>query len=159
MMFLSCHCDELLYNQQASAISVQTCFVYSFVVRDSTKLLLEHMFLKNSTEKAQTYHENMFANYTFNSLRPIDAYMRRQHRPSLVQIMFCRLFGAKPLSEPMLTFWQLDPWEETSVKFQSKFKYFHSRKGMWKYFLPHSAHFVSASMCQYLTHVSQGSMS
>ena len=37
------------------------------------------------------------------------------------------LFSAKPLSEPMLTYWQLDPWEQTSVKFQSKFCDFHSR--------------------------------
>ena len=45
----------------------------------------------------------MFLYYTptFNSLRPSDAYM---HRPSLVQIMACRLFGAKQLFEPMLTF-------------------------------------------------------
>ena len=32
----------------------------------------------------------------YNSLRPRDAYMRRQPRPSLVQVMACRLFGAKP---------------------------------------------------------------
>ena len=37
-----------------------------------------------------------------NSLRPSDAYMRQQDKPTLVQIMACRLFGAKPLSEPML---------------------------------------------------------
>ena len=36
------------------------------------------------------------------SLRPSDAYMHWQHRPSLVQIMACRLTGAKPLFEPML---------------------------------------------------------
>ena len=37
-----------------------------------------------------------------NSLRPSNAYMRRQPRPSFVQVTACRLFGAKPLSEPML---------------------------------------------------------
>ena len=40
----------------------------------------------------------------FNSLRPSDAYMRRWTGSSLVQIMACRLFGAKPLSEPMLEY-------------------------------------------------------
>ena len=35
--------------------------------------------------------------------------------------------GAKPLSEPMLEYYQLDPWKQTSVKSQSKFIYFHSR--------------------------------
>ena len=52
-----------------------------------------------------------------NSLRPSDAYMHPQPRTSLAQIMACRLFGAKPLSEPMLEYYQLDPWEQTSVKF------------------------------------------
>ena len=40
----------------------------------------------------------------FKSLRPSDAYMRQKPNPSLVQIMACRLFGAKPLSEPMLEY-------------------------------------------------------
>ena len=44
-----------------------------------------------------------------NSLRPNDAYMRHQPRPSLVQIMASRLFGSKLLSESMLHYCQLDP--------------------------------------------------
>ena len=39
---------------------------------------------------------------TVNSLRPSDAYMRHLTNPSLVQIMACRLTGAKALSEPMV---------------------------------------------------------
>ena len=31
--------------------------------------------------------------------------------------MFCRLAGAKPLSEPKLEYCQLDPWQQTSVNF------------------------------------------
>ena len=42
--------------------------------------------------------------FVLNSLRPSDAYMRRWTGSSLVQIMACRLFGAKPLSEPMLEY-------------------------------------------------------
>ena len=38
--------------------------------------------------------------------------------------MACRLFGAKPLSKPMLGYCQLDPLEQTSVKFESKYKTF-----------------------------------
>ena len=37
--------------------------------------------------------------------------------PALAQVMACHLFGAKPLPEPTLTYCQLDPWEQTSVKF------------------------------------------
>ena len=39
-----------------------------------------------------------------DSLRPSDAHMRRQSRPSLAQIMAILLVGAKPLSEPMLEY-------------------------------------------------------
>ena len=41
--------------------------------------------------------------------------------------MACRLFGAKPLPEPMPTSCQLDTYEQNSVKFESKFKVFHSQ--------------------------------
>ena len=41
---------------------------------------------------------------SFNSLRPSDGYMRQYTILSLVQIMACRLVGAKPLSEPMLEY-------------------------------------------------------
>ena len=39
-----------------------------------------------------------------NSLRPSDAYMHHKPRPSLVQIMACRLAGAKPSSKPTLEY-------------------------------------------------------
>ena len=39
-----------------------------------------------------------------NSLRPSDAYMRQENSASLVQIMACRLVGAKPLSEPIMKY-------------------------------------------------------
>ena len=52
----------------------------------------------------------------------------------LIQVMVCRLFGAKPLPEPMLAYCQLDSWEQISVK--SKFCHVHSRKFDWKWRLP-----------------------
>ena len=36
--------------------------------------------------------------------------------------MACRIFGAKPLSQPMLGYCQLGSQEQTLVKFQSKYK-------------------------------------
>ena len=57
-----------------------------------------------------------------NSCPPSAANMLQWGGPALVQVMACRLFGAKPLPEPMLTYCQLDPWEQTSVKFESKYK-------------------------------------
>ena len=38
--------------------------------------------------------------------------------------MACRLDGAKPLSEQMLTYYQLGPKKHISINFYLKFKYF-----------------------------------
>ena len=56
-----------------------------------------------------------------NSSPPSAAYTRRWTGSSLVQVMACRLFGAKPLPEPMLVYCQLDSWKQVSVKFESEF--------------------------------------
>ena len=64
--------------------------------------------------------------------------MHQYNIPTLVQLMACRLDGVKPLSEPMLSYCQLDPKEHISVKFYSnlKFKSFHPMKCSWKCHLP-----------------------
>ena len=81
-----------------------------------------HIVLFNCTVKSFHYYE------TLNSSPPSAAYMRQGTEPALVQIMACRLFGAKPLPELMLTYSQFDPKEQTSVKFESKYIIFHLEK-------------------------------
>ena len=46
---------------------------------------------------------------------------------TIIGSMACRLACAKPLSEPMLSYCQIDPKEHISVKFYSKFNSFYSR--------------------------------
>ena len=79
-------------------------------------------------------------------ISPSAAYMRLWTGPQLVQVMACRLFGAKPIPEPMLTFCQLDPWEQTSVKCESKYKSFHSWDCIWKCRLRNGGHFAEGEM-------------
>ena len=55
--------------------------------------------------------------FCINSSPLSAAYMRQWIRSALVKIVACRLFGAKPLSKPMLGYGQLDPLEQTSVTF------------------------------------------
>ena len=81
-----------------------------------------------------------------NSSPPSATYMRQWIGLALVQIMACRLFCTKPLSKPVLGYCQLDPLGHISVKFQSKYKYFHSRKCIWKYLLRNGGHFVQGEM-------------
>ena len=82
-----------------------------------------------------------------NSSPPSATYMHQWISSALIQIMVCRLFGAKPLSEPMLPYCQLDAKEHSSVKFYLKFKSFQSRKCTWKWCLQNSGSIVSTSVC------------
>ena len=50
--------------------------------------------------------------------------------------MACCLFSTKPLSKPVLANCQLESWEHISMKFESEFYHFHSRKCNWKFNLP-----------------------
>ena len=79
---------------------------------------------------------------------PSATYMGRWTGSVLVQIMACRLFGAKTLSKLMLEYCQLDPYEQTSVKFQSKYKTIHSTTCNWKFRLRNGGHFVQGPVSQ-----------
>ena len=69
--------------------------------------------------------------YCINSFSPSTPYKRQWTGSELVQVMVCHLFGAKPQPEPMLTYSQLNSWEQISVKIESEFYHFHSRKCIW----------------------------
>ena len=87
-------------------------YFYGWTHRNLLGSLKIHMF------RALGPQQNVSTkNPEYNSLRPSDAYVRWHPKTTLVQIMACRLLGAKPLYEPMLEYCQLDPWEQTSVKF------------------------------------------
>ena len=64
----------------------------------------------------------------FNSFPPSAAYMRQWTGSGLFQVMACRLFGAKPLPEPILVYCYLDSWEQISMKFEFEFYNIYSRK-------------------------------
>ena len=59
------------------------------------------------------------------------AYMRRWTVSALVRVMAFCLLGAKSLPEPLLIYCQMDLQEHTSVKFEWKYKTFHSWKCIW----------------------------
>ena len=91
-----------------------------------------------------TYCNHIKKGLRFNSSPPGVAYMRQWTLSTLVQVMARHLFGAKPLPEPMLPYCQLDPWEQTSVKFESRYNTFHSWKCTWKCRLRKGGHFCPA---------------
>ena len=83
----------------------------------------------------------------FDSSRQGEEYM--QTRPSLVRIMTCLFFGAKPISNQTRVNCWLDPWEHMSVKFPSKRNHLHTAKCISKRCrLPNNKH---CSRPQYVT--------
>ena len=71
--------------------------------------------------------------------------------------MACRLFGAKPLSEPVLVYNWFDRWEQTSVTFNQITTIFIQEN---EFKMQNIGHFVWASVCQMscrdLTNVTSG---
>ena len=59
-----------------------------------------------------------------NSSPPSAAYIRQSTGSALLQVMACRLFGAKPLPELVLANCQLDSWKQISVKIESEYTIF-----------------------------------
>ena len=53
-------------------------------------------------------------------------------RSALVQIMACRLFGARPISKRMPGYCQLDSSGQTSVKLKSKYKTLQSHENVFQ---------------------------
>ena len=60
------------------------------------------------------------------NIRPtqVNSYMRHWTGSSLVHVMACCLFGAKPLPEPMMAYCQFDSWKQISVNFISELRHF-----------------------------------
>ena len=67
-------------------------------------------------------------NSMINSCPPSVTYIRQWTGSSLVQVMACCLFTAKPLPVLMLVYCQLESWEQILVKFESEFYHFAFKK-------------------------------
>ena len=91
---------------------------------------------------------------TSNSSPPCAAYMLQWIGSALVQVMACRLFGAKSTPEPMLAYCKLDLEEQTSMNFESKYKTFYSWKCIWKCRLRNGGHFVQGRSFRWVLNLS-----
>ena len=73
------------------------------------KIIWQESAAKGQISNLQNIHN-------FSSMgKPGDAYMCQWDGPSLVQVMACHLYGAKPLPEPMLIHCQLDLKEQICI--------------------------------------------
>ena len=69
---------------------------------------------------AKQWDNNTELIYEVNSLRPGDALCGIEVGSSLVHVMACHLFSAKPLPEPLLIYCHVDTQEEISMEFKPK---------------------------------------
>ena len=60
--------------------------------------------VRSTQQYPGTAHPDLTGWGDLHSMRPGDAYMHHEPKPAVVQIMVCRLVGAKSLSEPVLEF-------------------------------------------------------
>ena len=87
-------------------------------------LNLQHIFGNYTFEITTTFPRGQWVIEDINSSPPIAIYMHWWTWSTLVQVVACHLSGATPLPAPMLPYYQLDAWEQTSVNFESKIKNF-----------------------------------
>ena len=99
-----------------------------------------YTIFKTNTRVEMYGHVCEFPCCVINSLS--DAYMCQQTKPSLVKIMACRLIGAKPLSEPILTYCYLDHEKQTNY---NRNPHLFIKKYIWKSRLENVGHFVAVS--------------
>ena len=106
-----------------------------------------HSCQDDAFEKVFYKMSTILFNLQYMNSSPASAtYMCQWNGSVLAKIMACCPDGAKPLSEPMLTYCQFKPKEYISMKFCWKFKYFHSRKCIWTCHLQNGSHFVQGEM-------------
>ena len=88
--------------------SVQMVILFGSWFHRSIRVTREQLPLLDIVAKTQAVTNEWLLN-CLNSSPSSAVYMRQWIGSALVQIMACRLFGAKPLSKPMLDYCQLDP--------------------------------------------------
>ena len=112
---------------------------FLIVIMEIPLLVRQHICIEMARPASTTVmrHNKKTWNFVlFNSSTPSAANMRQWNGSALVKVMACCLFGANLLPEPMLAYCQLDSWEQISVKLESEFYHFHSRKCIWNCRLP-----------------------
>ena len=92
------------------------CFMWGVFIRPCNNfyggLKLEHGWVI-----MHRLYENAITCSCLNSSSPSAWYKHRWIGSALIQMMAWGLFDTKQLSKPMLGYYQLDPYEQTSVKF------------------------------------------
>ena len=124
MTLKGCHCNEIYASphflqivatnpewcriQYSKAFHCQFDWLYIFVAYNTFSVLLAIVLKLITRQFLQYISPELWRVSHFNSSAPNAAYMRQWMGPALVQIMACRLVGAKPLSKAMRDDCQLD---------------------------------------------------
>ena len=80
-----------------------------FIRDQNNRYLLSSIHVWVMDYKLENHHYNRLISVIFNSSPPNSTNMHQWIGSALIKIMACRLFGAKPLSEPIMGYCHLDP--------------------------------------------------
>ena len=102
-----CEMSSILFRPQCVDENCSSMSLYIHIIPTA---IYAHIFEYNpNNNHSWSVWKNLRCSPLFNSSPPSTAWMRQWTGSALVQIMACRLIGAKPLAKPMLTYCQLDP--------------------------------------------------
>ena len=90
--------------------------------------------------------DNIIQCYALRSLTPSDTYICFGNLTIIGSDNGLSLDRRQAITEPILEYCRLDPYEQIAVKFLSKFIHFHSWKCNWNCCLQNGVYFASASM-------------
>ena len=137
-------CSSFSWKQHKPQLMISRSFIKCPILNNKDNFIF--VFIEMS-QFSNFWSEIMEYDWIFhcfiNSSPRSAAYMHQWFGSVLVQIMACYLFVAKPLFKPILGYCQLNHEKQTSVKFWSKYKSFHSSENscIWKYCPRNGSHF------------------
>ena len=99
--------EQELYDFLYVIVAINN-FVY-ILADQRASLIMTSQLLYNLIAPSELISENWWKGKQGVLISPSATYMRQWPGSALVQVMTCRLFGAKPLPEPLLIYCPLNP--------------------------------------------------
>ena len=126
-------------------------FIYDICTLTSAHFTVFYLEEPLSINIPPRYSQNKSDKSALNSSPSSGTYMGEWTRSALIQEMACRLFGTKPLPEPVLAYFQLDSWEQISMQFGSQFNHFHSKNAFQNIACRNGGQFVQGETNQVIS--------
>ena len=134
-------------------VGPMTFAFWVFDVNTSPQLMRPIIKWTPGNKHVGNFKQNTKFSNCFHIRKPFVKFGYFTHRPSCWRHIICRarivIYNSRinhstwsSLAEPKLAHCWLDPWEQMSMKFESKYNNFHTRKCMWKCQMQNGGYFA-----------------